>query len=77
MMNKKGLGWLVWLILIVVVMAIGIFFLAVGDESSDVVDDTGEEGEGESEVLSDSEFEDIESSDEILNEIDDSLDYLG
>jgi hypothetical protein len=70
--NKRG-GALMWIIIVIVILALG-YFLLGGSETPTTTDveDTGVNLED----AEDSAFENVETTDQILNEIDDSLNYI-
>lgn len=66
-MNKS----IIWIVAIVIILGLGWFLLGSSEE---VTENTGT---GENlEEAGDQAFENVETTDEILNEIDDSLNYL-
>ena len=69
--KKDNIIW--WIIVVLAILVIGYFLLgSSGDDSK--YDDS--EQESAIDEIKDEEFENIETTDQILNEIDDSLDYF-
>jgi len=68
-MNKS----VVWIIAILIILGLGYFLLGSSDDSNYDSEDAGVNLED----ADDSAFENVESTDQILNEITDSLNYLG
>tara|TARA_Y100000310_G_C20615392_1_gene780362 strand:- start:1002 stop:1208 length:207 start_codon:yes stop_codon:yes gene_type:complete len=67
-MNNKAI---IWIIVILIVLALGYFLIGNSGEVSEEV-----EVGVNLEDADDSAFENVETTDQILNEIDDSLNYL-
>jgi uncharacterized membrane protein len=74
-MNKKGISLMIWILIIVlIVVGIGIFLLNNNEKSG-----ADYEVEGESspiDEIPEAEFAQVDSTDEILDEIDDALEYI-
>jgi ATP-dependent Zn protease len=69
-MNK----WFLWIIIILIVVGIGYMFFGGGDGGGDGGVDDSESGTIEN--APDSEYKEVDSSDEILNELDASVEFL-
>ena len=69
--KKDNIMW--WIIIVLAILIIGYFLLGSSEEDSKYDDSEQESAISE---IKDEEFENIETTDQILNEIDDSLDYF-
>ena len=69
--KKDNIIW--WKIVVFAILVIGYFLLGSSEEDSKYDDSEQESAISE---IKDEEFENIETTDQILNEIDDSLDYF-
>jgi uncharacterized membrane protein len=69
--KKDNITW--WIIIVLAILIIGYFLLGSSEEDSRYDDS---EQESAIDEIKDEEFENIETTDQILNEIDDSLDYF-
>ena len=75
-MNKKG-GALMLIIIILVVLALGWFLLGNSDDAP-TEQDTAQEVEQETDTdeIPETEYDSVDTTDDILGEIDSSLDYF-
>tara|TARA_B100000315_G_C14406802_1_gene509110 strand:- start:579 stop:800 length:222 start_codon:yes stop_codon:yes gene_type:complete len=69
--KKDNLLW--WIIIVLAILVVGYFLLGFSGDDSNY---EGSEQESAIDEIKDEEFEDIETTDQILNEIDDSLNYF-
>ena len=62
-----------WIVIIVLVLGLGYFLIGNSNDSAEYTDT--QEGETVTEI-EESQYSEVETTDEILNEIDDSLNYF-